>query len=499
MLRSPTDVGALERLLDAARDKGLVVQELEGRAMVQCPAHNDGRPSLSVRPIEGSVLVYCMAGCPTADVVEALGLTMGDLFDDSSGFAYEYPGGRVVRRTPDKKFIQSGNRADTSLYHADRIESAHTVFVVEGEKDVLAIESVGGQAVSAPNGAAAKPERYDWEPLRGKAVLVVADRDTPGSQRAQKVSAHLEGIAASVCIVDPAAGKDAADHVAAGYGLAEFRTRTPADVITLSQAFDAWLRWRDSEEAEPIPTPWQALNKSLAGGLHPGRLYVVAARTGQGKSVAGQNMVSHAVAHHHPSLVVSVEMPVVEVVSRILAAQAQVDYSVITKRDFGEELSAVDDYIQRHRSLPMYLCDNPSVTIEQIEQKCRALKSTTGLSMLFLDYAQLVVPSDRRVSRQEQVAHIVRKTKLIAMELDIAVVLAAQLNRNADSDIEGRTPKVSDLRESGELEQSADVILLLHQEQNAPSIIVNIAKNRTGPPRSISLIRRFDQARLDGI
>jgi DNA primase len=500
MHRYRSDVlDAYKRFIDAARDKGLTVQELDGRAMAQCPAHNDGRPSLSVRPIEGSVLLYCMAGCETLDVVKGLDLSMSDLFDDSSGFSYEYPGGRIVKRTPDKKFIQSGNKADTSLYRADRIGDEKTVYVVEGEKDVLAVESVGGQAVSAPNGASASPDKYDWEPLRGKTVRVIADRDKAGEKRAKGISLHLEGIADNVCIVDPAVGKDAADHIAAGYGLDDLRYRQPADVITMSQAFDSWLMWRDSEKSEPIPTPWQPLNKGLAGGLHPGRLYVVAARTGQGKSVAGQNMVSYAVMHGHPSLVVSVEMPVVEVVSRILAAQAGIDYSVITKREFGENLTAVDEYIQGHRSMPMYLCDNPAVTVEQIAAKCRTLKETTGLSMLFLDYAQLVSPSDRRVSRQEQVAHIVRATKLIAMELEIAVVLAAQLNRNADSEVDGRTPKVSDLRESGELEQSADVILLLHQEPNSPSIIVNIAKNRTGPPKSISLIRRFDQARLDSV
>ena len=83
-------------------------------------------------------------------------------------------------------------------------------------------------------------------------------------------------------------------------------------MITLSEAFDTWRDWRDSPQADPIPTPWPPLNNALAGGLHPGRLYVVAARTGQGKSVIGQNIVSHAVFLKHPSLVVSVEMPVVE-------------------------------------------------------------------------------------------------------------------------------------------------------------------------------------------
>jgi archaellum biogenesis ATPase FlaH len=496
MPRCQTDVSALERVTTAALGMGLAVKELDGRMMLQCPAHNDGRPSLSVRPIEGSVLLYCMAGCHTADVVDALGLSMSDLFDDPSGFVYEYPGGRRVTRTPEKQFFQSGNKADTSLFGSDRLGDANEVLLVEGEKDVLAVESVGGAAVSAPNGASASPEKYDWEPLRGRVVRIVADNDEPGNRRALAVAGHLEGIAASVGIVDPAAGKDAADHIAAGFGLGDFRPRTPPDVLTLSQAFDAWRTWRDSESAEPIPTPWSSLNNTLAGGLHPGRLYIVAARTGQGKSVAGQNIVSHAAMHKHPSLVVSVEMPVHEVVSRVIAAQAGVDYSVITKREFGPH-TAVDEYIQRYRELPMYICDNPTITVEEVAAKCRSLKDSAGLELLFLDYAQLIVATDRRVSREQQVAHIVRSAKLIAMELGIVVLLAAQLNRNNDH--ENRQPRISDLRESGELEQSADVILLLHQEENSPSTVVNVAKNRTGPPKSISLIRRFDQARLDSL
>ena len=484
------------RVIESLRGRGLNVVDRDGRAMAQCPAHDDGRPSLSIKEIEGSVLIWCMAGCQTMDVLACLDLSPSDLFDSPDGFTYEYPGGRRVHRTPDKKFIQSGNTSDNSLYGMDRISDVGDVYVVEGEKDVLAIESIGGQAVSAPNGASANPARYDWTKLSGRTVYVVADADEAGSRRACAVLSHLEGLAGSVLIVDPAVGKDSADHVAAGKGLQDFLVRSPDDVISLSEAFDSWLTWRDSEEREPIATPWSSLNRCLSGGLHPGRLYVIAARTGQGKSVIGQNISTYAAMHHHKTFVVSVEMPVEEIVSRIISAEAEIDYGVLTRRDFGDQHTRIDEYIQRHRCLPMYLCTRPTVTIEEIAAKCRAMKPA-GLRLLFCDYAQLIKASDSRVSREQQVAHIARSIKLLALELDISVVLAAQLNRCADQD--GRQPRISDLRESGELEQSADVILLLHQEENSPSTIVNVAKNRTGPPKSFSLIRRFDQARLDSV
>lgn len=490
---------AYRRIIDAAYHKGRAVQELDGRAMIQCPSHNDGRPSLSVKPIEGSVLVYCMAGCDVRDVVESFGLTMGDLFDDSEGFTYKYPGGREVTRTPDKRFLQTGNKEDSTLFGSDRIGDSGPIYVCEGEKDVLAVQAVGGWAVSAPMGASTKPERFDWSPLRGRTVFVVADQDVPGENRAAAVCGFLGDIAGTVTVVRPAAGKDAADHIAAGYGLKDFKFDIPADVLTMSQALDEWRNWRESDAIKPIPTPWLALNNKLAGGLHPGRLYVVGARTGSGKSVAGQNMVSYAAERGFPSLVVSVEMPVVEVMSRVIAAQAGVDYGAITKRDFDQHGVVIDQYIAANRHIPMYVCDNPSVSIEEIAQKCRALKAS-GLAVCFIDYAQLITASDRRVNREQQVAHIVRSAKLMAMELGIAVILAAQLNRGAEDDENAETPRPpqkKDLRESGELEQSADVILLLYRSRYDAKVNVVVAKNRTGPEANISLTERFEMARIE--
>jgi 5S rRNA maturation endonuclease (ribonuclease M5) len=200
-------VNAYERLIAALQDAGKVVNEHTDRAVAHCPVHDDRNPSLSVSPIEGSVLLHCHAGCQTEDVLAALGLTARDLYDSSRGARYRYPGGRVVHRTPDKRFHQTGNTKDRTLFRADRVGDATTAFVVEGEKDVLAVEAAGGVAVCSAMGAG-KADKFDWSPLRGKTVVVVADGDEPGRAHAQQVATQLEGIAASVRVVEAGRGAD---------------------------------------------------------------------------------------------------------------------------------------------------------------------------------------------------------------------------------------------------------------------------------------------------
>jgi hypothetical protein len=171
----------------------------------------------------------------TLDILTALGLSMGDLFDDDGirGIYapkrdYRYPDGRVVHRKPDKSFPQSGNTKGNSLFHADRVGDAETVYWPEGEKDVEAIEAAGGVAVCSAMGAG-KADRADVSPLRGKHVIVIADKDGPGRQHAQQISKILAGAAASVQIVEAAVGKDFADHFAAGKGLDELVPIAPTD------------------------------------------------------------------------------------------------------------------------------------------------------------------------------------------------------------------------------------------------------------------------------
>lgn len=221
-----------ERLVDDLRHAGCqVIENGDGSAKAQCPfaghgaGNGDLNPSLSIRAIDGQVLVYCHTGCDTADVVKHLGRSMADLYDHGSrGTAYRYPDGRIVQRKPNKSFSQSGNKEGNALFRADKIGDATHVYVCEGEKDVLAIESIGGVAVPSAMGAG-NADKFDWTPLKGKDITAVAHRDKAGYGYAREVVKLLDGIAASVKVVVSkvdADKADAADHIAAGFGLDEF-------------------------------------------------------------------------------------------------------------------------------------------------------------------------------------------------------------------------------------------------------------------------------------
>ncbi|MEH6794024.1 MAG: AAA family ATPase [Rhodococcus sp. (in: high G+C Gram-positive bacteria)] len=221
---------AYNRVLDALRENGCIVQEKRnGVAAAQAPGHSPADRSVVVTAIEGSVLI-CSHSDPTDDVLSALGLTKADLYDNPKGETYEYLGGRKVHRSPDKRFRQTGNVKDTALFHVEKLvdhPAGIPVYVVEGEKDVLALEAVGAAAVSPAMGAG-KAAMFDWTPLRGHIVIIVADRDENAEalNRARKHAVDilhlLEPIADEAVVVETPFGKDAADHIAAGRTLQEF-------------------------------------------------------------------------------------------------------------------------------------------------------------------------------------------------------------------------------------------------------------------------------------
>lgn len=247
---------AFERVVDALRAQGGSVVERGDAAQAQCPGHDDGRASLSVgkRSDGKGATLHCHAGCDYRDVLAGAGLQPRDLFDDAGlrgAFAptatYVYADGRRVHRKPDKSFPQSGNTKGTALFNVENLGDACLVFVVEGEKDVLAVTAAGGVAVSSAMGAG-KAHRADWTPLHGRDVIVVADRDAPGRKHAEAVRDILGGKARSVRIVEAKSGKDAADHIAAGFALTEFAD--VADVADSQGRVDGPRLSRDSHDSQ---------------------------------------------------------------------------------------------------------------------------------------------------------------------------------------------------------------------------------------------------------
>lgn len=224
---------ALDRLRDRWLEHGLVWRDgADSTAAAQAPGHSAADRSVTFRQIAGQVLMNSHAD-DKATVLDALGLSLSDLFDNPAGTSYEYRDGRTVFRSYDdrgrKRFSQSGNTKGRDLFRVEMLDDHRTgdpVYVVEGEKDVLAMESVGISAVSPAMGAG-KAGMFDWSPLAGHTVVIVADDDEPGRKHALQVYEIVEPIAAGVAIVQAATGKDAADHIAAGRGLDEF---VPIDV-----------------------------------------------------------------------------------------------------------------------------------------------------------------------------------------------------------------------------------------------------------------------------
>jgi hypothetical protein len=247
-------VTAYERVRDGLEADGRAVKEKSaGTLIAQCPAHPDSKPSLSVGPRRDGkgVVVHCHAGCTPQEVVAAVDLAMRDLFDDDGlrqvfnpRRDYPYPDGRVTHRRPGqekgkKKFWQT-NPGGSALFGSDRLGDALRVYVTEGEKDAEAIEAIGGTAVSKAEGVGGAAA-FDWTPLHGRDVTIVAHADAPGRKHAAEVFAILDGRTTSLQIVEAKAGNDAADHIAAGYGLGDFveSTAPPPESETEPQSPEA--------------------------------------------------------------------------------------------------------------------------------------------------------------------------------------------------------------------------------------------------------------------
>jgi replicative DNA helicase len=248
-----------------------------------------------------------------------------------------------------------------------------------------------------------------------------------------------------------------------------------------------------------VPSGFADLDE-LTIGWQNSELIILAARPSIGKTALALNMAEHAAVDYHlPTLIFSLEMSQEELAERLLCSRARVNSHLLRKGRLGSE--GMHKLIETSGDLdraPLYIDDTPGRTILQIAATARRLMLRAGLRLIIIDYLQLIEPDDRAVSRQEQISTISRRLKNLARELKVPVIALSQLNRAPEAR-EGHRPRMSDLRESGSIEQDADVVTLLHRddaydsEKNPGVAEVIVAKQRNGPVGEVKLsfLREF--------
>ena len=231
------------------------------------------------------------------------------------------------------------------------------------------------------------------------------------------------------------------------------------------------------------PTPWPSLNR-IINGLKPGALYVVGARPSVGKSVVGLQL-ARELANHGSVAFMSLEMSLNDVNIRLMSADLKMDMGKLMRHDLNEsDWKRIGERMRDRANMPLAVNDNTGSSITDIKRFVRNVHRRQPLAGIVVDYLQLMAqqPGDKR-PRHEFVADMSRQLKIMAMELDVPVIALSQLNRGSTAR-EDQRPKISDLRESGGLEQDADAVILLHREidtENKYEIHMLVGKNRNGP------------------
>lgn len=240
----------------------------------------------------------------------------------------------------------------------------------------------------------------------------------------------------------------------------------------------------DGTWSKGIPTGIGEIDRLLGGGLKGGKQIIIAARPSVGKSSFAQQICINVALAGYGAGFLSQEMSKDELLDRGAANLGRIDLDGIISGDMqGDDWTRLTEAVEKMRDLPLYLDDQPALTLHDITAKARMLKRQYDLKVLVLDYLQLCAPGSDRDSRHHQIEALSRGLKNLAKQLDIAVITLSQLNRDVEKRAGGK-PILSDLKESGAIEEDADVVMLLSRlgDDNGGFRTINcdIPKNRQG-------------------
>ena len=561
------------------------LRKVQGQVRGPCPVHGGKDLNFSLEPETGRSYCHSQCGrgfdvfslemelsacdfvAAKASVYEIVGRPKDDWQDREIVATYDYRDAdgnliyQVVRKTPGadgrKRFLQRrpepGGKWKWGLgkvkplpFRLPEMLAANVVGICEGEKDCLNLIRAGWVA-TCNNGGAGNfhPELVSY--FAAKHVAIFADNDEAGRKHAEAVAGLLASVAASVKVVEmpdlPLKG-DVSDFLASGKTGSDLRQlwrdaeewtpdwefvseiphendkymRTFAQCVREAGGFDGF--WK-SVEVEGIPTPFPNLTAQLKG-LRPGEVYVIGARTGQGKTSLALQFAGTAIANRVPPLLFSMEMGHRDAFQRMAGIEARADltrYAWLRKhhptsldaKDMERDLRQATEKFSR---VPFYVTTKTGVTPEFLVAESKRMKDRAGVGLVIVDHMQLMGASGRVKGDYEKFTAISRATKEIAVELNVPLILVSQVSRNnaVDKRVE---LEMSDLRGSGAIEEDAAGIMLLYydaedfsQAKNDPKRMaagpirtwLKLAKNRFGAAGTyeelwhMKAITRFDQA-----
>lgn len=242
---------------------------------------------------------------------------------------------------------------------------------------------------------------------------------------------------------------------------------------------------------------------SVTSGFQPSELLILAARPSMGKTALVCNFaLSIAREERQGVLLFSLEQSKLELAERFLCIQARIDGHKLRQGDLDEvEQHSLHEASNDMREFPLYIDDTAGRTISQIAAVTRRLKRRHGVGLVIIDYLQLIESDDKKLPREQQISTITRRLKFLSKDLDIPVIACAQLNRSVEQR-EDKRPRLADLRESGAIEQDADIVMFLHRpeaydpEDRPGEADLIVAKNRNGPIGNVPLVWLKEQLRF---
>jgi len=553
------DIQALKAAAPAERflRQFLDLKKSGPRFVAKCPFHEDSTPSFTVSPdrdrwhcfgcgADGDVVSFVMRqeSLPFQEaakrIAEMVGLDIkprlvngtekrGDIVaiyryeDENSQTLYEICRIEPGKHGKKKDFLQryldeSGawvwsKHPRQVLYRLPEVIAAEEVIVVEGEKDCDMLAAHGFVATTNAGGASAPWIEDFSETLRGKRIIVIPDNDDPGRKHAEQVSKGLASIAAEILVValpGQAKGFDASDWFQCGGGpekllelIAKAREtakrektrskglRTVAEVLEaaeggLSAFFNPTLR------PKGLQTGFTEYDQTTLG-LHPGEMVVIAARPAMGKTALVLNIAQNVLRSGKRVSLFSLEMGAYALLQRMACAHSRVDsmryrhgYLNATERRAFQQATA--DLAE----LPFLIDDRSGASVAYIADQVKENKP----DLVVVDYLQLMRGSSaREVNRTQEVGSFSRGLKQLAREFELPVIALSQLSRAVESR-DNKRPTMADLRDSGEIEQDADLVAFLFREEvykkdrsdlKGQAELI-IAKHRNGPNATINLV-----------